>query len=171
MERRVEKNIERNNPRDTKVSEEGQKVPQADIHVQPMQEPTVHGKPLQKETMGQSCSPWRGACRGAVTYGEPCWSGAPLNAGPHSKGPWCPCSSWEANPQRINLRRMTPYGTMLLHGAKAEWAEGVATTKHYYGQSTICFPLRPWVQGGRYKVDEGKRVFNLLLVLTILDCN
>lgn len=48
--------------------------------------------------------------------------------------------------------------------------EGVAT-KHYYGQSTICIPLRPWVQGGRYKVDEAKRVFNLLVVLTILDCN
>lgn len=47
--------------------------------------------------------------------------------------------------------------------------EGVATTKHYYGQNTICIPLRPWVQGGRYKIDEGKRVFNLLLVLIILD--
>lgn len=48
--------------------------------------------------------------------------------------------------------------------------EGVATTKHYYGQSKISIPLSHWRQGGRYKVDEGKSVSNLLLVLTILDC-
>lgn len=36
-----EKHVEKNNPTDTKVSEEGQEVPQADLHMQPMEEPTV----------------------------------------------------------------------------------------------------------------------------------